>query len=113
MPESAIEGPPVEGLTAEVYVIPTDAPEADGTLAWDSTTMVLVAARAGGQEGIGWSYAAGAAAAVVSGVLAGVAKGPDSSAPPSPTCGTSSTSMIISASSNCSSTARSARRAAA
>jgi L-alanine-DL-glutamate epimerase-like enolase superfamily enzyme len=78
MPESAIEGPPIEGLTAEVYVIPTDAPEADGTLAWDSTTMVLVTARAGGQEGIGWSYAAGAAAGVVSDVLAGVAKGRDS-----------------------------------
>jgi hypothetical protein len=25
-----------------IYKVPTDAPEADGTFAWDSTTMVLV-----------------------------------------------------------------------
>jgi L-alanine-DL-glutamate epimerase-like enolase superfamily enzyme len=81
MPDSAaacaVNGPPIEGLAAEVYVIPTDAPEADGTLAWDATTMVLVTARGGGREGIGWSYAAGAAASVVSEVLAGVATGRD------------------------------------
>ena len=46
-------------------MVPTDAPEADGTLAWDKTTLVLVTAHAGGQQGIGWSYAAAAAAPVV------------------------------------------------
>src|ERR1700735_5207987 len=70
-----VEGPVVGGLDAAVYVIPTDAPEADGTLAWDKTTLVLVTARAGGQQGIGWTYAAGAAAAVVTDVLAGVVAG--------------------------------------
>ena len=55
-----------------MYVIPTDAPEADGTLAWSQTTLVLVTARAGGQQGTGWSYAAGAAASIVTDVLAGV-----------------------------------------
>ncbi len=69
------DAPPIEGLDTAVYVIPTEAPEADGTLAWDKTTMVLVTARAGGQEGIGWTYAAGAAAAVVTDVLAGVVTG--------------------------------------
>jgi L-alanine-DL-glutamate epimerase-like enolase superfamily enzyme len=69
------EAPLIEGLAAAVYVIPTDAPEADGTLTWDKTTMVLVTARAGGQQGIGWTYAAGAAAAVVTDVLAGVVAG--------------------------------------
>jgi L-alanine-DL-glutamate epimerase-like enolase superfamily enzyme len=69
------DAPPIEGLDTAVYVIPTDAPEADGTLAWDKTTMVLVTARAGGQEGVGWTYAAGAAAAVVTDVLAGVVTG--------------------------------------
>ena len=29
----------------EVFTVPTDAPEADGTYAWDSTTMVLVVSR--------------------------------------------------------------------
>jgi len=51
-------GPAVTEVAAAAYVIPTDAPEADGTLAWDATTMVLATARAGGAKGIGWSYAA-------------------------------------------------------
>jgi L-alanine-DL-glutamate epimerase-like enolase superfamily enzyme len=70
-------GPPVRDVTATVYVIPTDAPEADGTLAWDKTTLVLVRVRAGDQQGIGWSYAAGAAAAVVNEVLTPVLTGWD------------------------------------
>ena len=67
--------PVVREVSAEVYVIPTDAPEADGTLAWTETTMVLVRAAAGDQEGIGWSYAAAAAGAVVTDVLAGAVAG--------------------------------------
>jgi L-alanine-DL-glutamate epimerase-like enolase superfamily enzyme len=37
--------------------------------------MVLVTARAGGEQGIGWSYAAAAAEAVITGMLAGVVTG--------------------------------------
>lgn len=40
-----------------VYTVPTDAPEADGTYAWDNTTMVLVSIDAGGKSGIGYTYA--------------------------------------------------------
>jgi L-alanine-DL-glutamate epimerase-like enolase superfamily enzyme len=69
------DGPAVEDVGAAVYVIPTDAPEADGTLAWSETTMVLVTARAGGELGIGWTYAAAAAGSVVTDVLAGVVTG--------------------------------------
>jgi L-alanine-DL-glutamate epimerase-like enolase superfamily enzyme len=69
------DGPRVEDIGAAVYVIPTDAPEADGTLAWDETTVVLVTARAGDERGIGWSYAAAAAGSVVADVLAGVVTG--------------------------------------
>jgi len=69
------DGPAVEDIGAAVYVIPTDAPEADGTLAWNETTMVLASARAGGELGIGWTYAAGAAGNVVTDVLAGVVAG--------------------------------------
>src|SRR5512138_897953 len=65
----------IQGLSAAVYVVPADAPEADGTLAWDKTTLVLVTARTGGEQGIGWSYAAGAAASVVTEVLADVVTG--------------------------------------
>ena len=70
-------GPRVRDVTAAVYVIPTDAAEADATLAWDKTTMVLVTARAGDQQGIGWSYAAGAAANAVTELLAPVLTGWD------------------------------------
>jgi L-alanine-DL-glutamate epimerase-like enolase superfamily enzyme len=69
------DSPVISDVTAAVYVVPTDAPEADGTLRWDKTTMVVVTAQAGGVEGIGWSYAAGAAAGVVSEMLAGVVRG--------------------------------------
>ena len=74
-PALASDAPVIESVDTAVYVIPTDAPEADGTLSWDKTTMVLVTARAGGREGIGWSYASGAAAAMVTDVLAGVVTG--------------------------------------
>jgi L-alanine-DL-glutamate epimerase-like enolase superfamily enzyme len=67
----------VTALDAAVYVIPTDAPEADGTLAWDKTTMVVVTARAGNERGVGWSYTAAAAAALVGELLAGVVTGRD------------------------------------
>ena len=69
------DGPIVREVTAAVYVIPTDAPEADGTLAWDKTTMVLASARAGAARGIGWTYAAAAAQSVITEVLAGVVVG--------------------------------------
>jgi len=46
----------VTRLVASAYTIPTDAPEADGTLAWDKTTIVVVQAEAGGRSGIGYTY---------------------------------------------------------
>jgi L-alanine-DL-glutamate epimerase-like enolase superfamily enzyme len=73
MPGSS--GPAVIQVDAAAYRIPTDAPEADGTLTWDATTMVLATARAGGAEGIGWSYAAAAARQVITDVLAGAVAG--------------------------------------
>ena len=39
------------------YTVPTDAPEADGTFSWSSTTMVLVSLDAGGEQGIGYTNA--------------------------------------------------------
>jgi L-alanine-DL-glutamate epimerase-like enolase superfamily enzyme len=56
-------------------VIPTDAPEADGTLTWDATTMVLARVTAGAEQGIGWTYAAAAAQNVITDMLAGVVTG--------------------------------------
>ena len=68
---------PIESVEASVYTVPTDAPEADGTLSWDSTTMVLVQARAGSECGTGWTYGSPACAAVVAGKLAAVVRGRD------------------------------------
>jgi L-alanine-DL-glutamate epimerase-like enolase superfamily enzyme len=69
------DGPAVREITSAAYVIPTDAPEADGTLAWDKTTMVVASVRAGTARGIGWSYAAAAAEGVIADVLAGAVTG--------------------------------------
>src|SRR6202012_3669857 len=54
--------PLIESVEAAAYKIPADAPEGDGTLAWDATTMVLARVRAGDTEGIGWTYGSAAAA---------------------------------------------------
>lgn len=58
-------GPVVDEVSAAAYAIPTDRPEGDGTLAWDSTTMVCVSVSAGGGSGFGWTYAPAAAARLV------------------------------------------------
>ncbi|HET8559788.1 MAG TPA: enolase C-terminal domain-like protein [Marmoricola sp.] len=71
----------VEHIDAMAYSIPTDSPESDGTLEWDSTTLVVVRARGGGQTGLGYTYAGPAAAAVVTGKLAGVVQGKDALTP--------------------------------
>lgn len=61
----------VQALAVSVYRIPTDRPEADGTIAWDATTLVLVEATAtSGQCGLGFAYAAAAAATVIQQTLA-------------------------------------------
>jgi len=68
---------PVERLEVHAYTIPTDEPESDGTLEWDSTTIVVVEAHADGQTGLGYTYCDAAAAEVVSSQLAGVVEGED------------------------------------
>src|SRR4051794_3757434 len=60
---------PIETLNVSAYRIPTDSPEADGTLAWDATVLVLVEITAGGNKGIGYTYAAGATAHFIHEVL--------------------------------------------
>jgi uncharacterized Rossmann fold enzyme len=45
----------VEDLEVAAYTIPTDQPEADGTLSWDSTTIVVVHAHGAGEWGVGYT----------------------------------------------------------
>jgi len=66
---------PVDKLHWAAYRVPTDAPEADGTITWNATTMVLVRVQAGGTVGTGWTYGAAAAGALIGELLAGVVTG--------------------------------------
>ena len=44
-------------MEVSAYTVPTETPEADGTFAWQKTTLVLVRVVAGGVEGMGYSFA--------------------------------------------------------
>jgi len=65
----------IERIEVGAYTIPTDAPEADGTLSWDSTTIVLVELHAGGHAGLGWTYGEPAVAGLILDKLADVVVG--------------------------------------
>jgi L-alanine-DL-glutamate epimerase-like enolase superfamily enzyme len=80
MPRVRVEVP-VERLTVAAYTVPTDAPEADGTFAWQATTVVIVHAHAGGERGIGYTYADLATARLIDEHLAAVVRGGDALAP--------------------------------
>src|SRR4051794_5549852 len=68
---------PAERLEVHAYTIPTDEPESDGTLEWDSTTIVIVEAHAGDATGIGYTYTDAVAAELVRSTLADVVLGRD------------------------------------
>jgi L-alanine-DL-glutamate epimerase-like enolase superfamily enzyme len=65
----------ISSVRAAAYTVPTDAPESDGTLQWDSTTILVVHVEGGGQSALGYSYTDASAAALVNGVLADVVVG--------------------------------------
>jgi len=46
----------IEHGQAGAYTIPTDKAEADGTMQWTSTTLVVVEVSGGGQTGLGYTY---------------------------------------------------------
>jgi L-alanine-DL-glutamate epimerase-like enolase superfamily enzyme len=70
--------PPVERLAGSAYRIPTERPEADGTLAWSATTVVVAEVRAAdGTTGTGWSYTGAGSLAVVEGELRSAVEGAD------------------------------------
>jgi L-alanine-DL-glutamate epimerase-like enolase superfamily enzyme len=51
-----MEGVAIESVAASAYTIPTDEPEADGTMSWASTTLVIVEVAGGGHSGLGYTY---------------------------------------------------------
>ena len=72
---------PIDHLEVKTYTVPTDSPESDGTLEWDRTTLVLVLAAGGGKQGIGYTYADNATAALIHQTLFPILNGMDATSP--------------------------------
>ena len=72
---------PISRIEVKSFTIPTDFPEADGTLEWDRTTLVLVQVSGGGRQGLGYTYADTATAALIHDTLF-LIKGMDAMSPP-------------------------------
>ncbi len=64
------DGPLIEALEVSAHTIPTELPEADGTLRWDRTTVVLVRVRdSAGGGGLGYAYGTPAMVRLIEEVL--------------------------------------------
>ncbi len=59
------------------FTVPTDAPEADGTFSWESTSMVLVQLACGNTQALGYTYADAGTAAAAQKLLNDVVLGSD------------------------------------
>lgn len=68
---------PVDRVEAFARTIPTDGPESDGTLEWDSTTIVVVQVFAGETVGLGYTYTHDAAVRLIEDKLAPAVRGLD------------------------------------
>jgi L-alanine-DL-glutamate epimerase-like enolase superfamily enzyme len=71
---------PITQLDVSAFTIPTDRPEADGTIEWNATTIVIVEATAGGVKGIGFTYGDLSAGRIVDRVLSPLVLGKDAMA---------------------------------
>jgi len=59
----------IKTFEVRAYTVPTETPEADGTIEWNQTTIVLVQISADGDNGLGYSFAASASAQIADSVL--------------------------------------------
>jgi L-alanine-DL-glutamate epimerase-like enolase superfamily enzyme len=71
----AREDPPIQKVTASVYRIPLEEPEADGTFRWDATTVVVAEAAAGGTSGIGYTFGPSACGTLIGDLLSDAVAG--------------------------------------
>lgn len=71
----------VDRIEVSTYKVPTDLPESDGTLEWNSTTLIVVRSFGGGKHGLGYTYADIATATLIRDLLSSVVKGRDVMAP--------------------------------
>ncbi|HWA10553.1 MAG TPA: enolase C-terminal domain-like protein [Opitutaceae bacterium] len=66
---------PIENVRVAAFRIPTEAPESDGTLRWDATTLVVVEISGEGTTGLGYTYADAGVARVIEDSLGDVVRG--------------------------------------
>jgi L-alanine-DL-glutamate epimerase-like enolase superfamily enzyme len=72
----------IDAVDVTAYKIPTATEqESDGTLVWDSTSVVVVEVHADGETGLGYTYCHPAAAQVIESKLAGVIEAADALMP--------------------------------
>ena len=73
----------IDRIEVFTYTVPTDFPESDGTLEWNSTTLVVVHSHGGDKRGLGYTYADSATAMLIQDLLSEVVQGQDVMAPAS------------------------------
>ncbi|AHI27406.1 mandelate racemase [Komagataeibacter intermedius] len=71
----------IDGVTAQAFTLPTDSPEADGTMTWSATTVIVVHVTAGGCTGLGYTYSDAAVARLIEATLKHRIVGSDPFAP--------------------------------
>ncbi len=75
----------IDAVDVHAFEVPTDGPdgtEQDGTLEWDSTTMILVRVHVCGRSGLGYTYGDLSVASFVTSKLALLLRRQDVTAPP-------------------------------
>jgi len=72
---------PIESVQAQAFTVPTDRPEADGTIAWNATTLVVVEITGGGRSGLGYTYSSSCIVDLIRKTLAEKIKGKDALSP--------------------------------
>ncbi|HEU5396697.1 MAG TPA: enolase C-terminal domain-like protein [Verrucomicrobiae bacterium] len=72
----------IEHCEVTAFTVPTDSPESDGTLEWDSTTLVLVQLRCGRTTGLGYTYSHESCVPLIREKLFSRVKGEDPMSPP-------------------------------
>jgi L-alanine-DL-glutamate epimerase-like enolase superfamily enzyme len=60
---------PITKVETSAFTIPTSTREADGTLEWESTTIVIAEVVAAGDTGLGYTYADSSAAVLIRNIL--------------------------------------------
>lgn len=73
---------PITRLGAGGFSVPTETPEADGTLAWDKTHLTVVEIEAGDATGLGYTYGSAALPRLIEELLAPLLSGRDAFAIP-------------------------------